>query len=135
MTKSSTIVILVFISPAVQEQNGSKIPFIFSVEMIDDCICLASSKYSKCAFKKKKSLTEQFPVKNYTTHNPKRASNQRGCCYHGNRKSGKRTQQWTPTPTKHCEWSNESISLHFQQLTFMNMIDNFAVNIWYLTLK
>lgn len=53
MTKSSTIVILVFISPAVQEQNGSKIPFIFSVEMIDDCICLASYKYSKCAFEKK----------------------------------------------------------------------------------
>ncbi len=54
MTKSNTIVILVFINPAVQEQNGSITPFIFFVEMIDDCICLASYTCSKCAFEKKK---------------------------------------------------------------------------------
>ncbi len=68
---------------------------------------------------KRTGLIEQFSVKNYSTHNPKRSANQRGSCSHGNRKSAKRTQQWMPSPTKHCEWSNEVIIYkHFKSVKF-----------------
>lgn len=44
-------------------------------------------------------------VHNNTTHNPKhRSTNQRECCYHGNKKMWQKSLWVTPSPIKHCKW-------------------------------